>query len=216
MEKIRILFNQSSQKTSYILINPSMHLLITGIHGFVGSNLVEYLSQGKSNTIYGLDIVAPEKPGVAKTFSWEDLDAGRVPEVDAIIHLAGKAHDTKNKSAADWVKGLLIGDIIPFPASPYGENTIKTENYIISRFTPEKHLSILLAPSLRCENVRFSVNGLRAKKIASGINNIGDGQASLHQLICITCNVLMKKTHIRKINCGLMTGKACCSFKQTI
>ena len=78
-----------------------MHLLITGIHGFVGSNLVEYLSQGKSNTIYGLDIVAPEKPGVAKTFSWEDLDAGRVPEVDAIIHLAGKAHDTKNKSAAE-------------------------------------------------------------------------------------------------------------------
>jgi nucleoside-diphosphate-sugar epimerase len=24
-----------------------------------------------------------------------------VPEVDAIIHLAGKAHDTKNKSAAE-------------------------------------------------------------------------------------------------------------------
>ena len=78
-----------------------MQILITGIHGFVGSNLVGYLSKDKDNTIYGLDIIAPEKPGVAKTFSWEDLDAGKVPEVDAVIHLAGKAHDTKNKSAAE-------------------------------------------------------------------------------------------------------------------
>ena len=76
-----------------------MNILITGVHGFVGSNLVKALS--KDNTIYGLDIVAPTKEGVEKTFSWDDLDTGIVPEVDAIIHLAGKAHDTRNKSAAD-------------------------------------------------------------------------------------------------------------------
>ena len=76
-----------------------MKLLITGIHGFVGSNLVKALS--KDHIIYGLDIIAPEKTGVIKTFSWEDLDAERVPAVDGIIHLAGKAHDTKNQAAAD-------------------------------------------------------------------------------------------------------------------
>lgn len=76
-----------------------MKILITGIHGFVGSNLVEALKD--SHTIYGLDIVAPDKEGVKKTYSWADLDNGIIPEVDAIIHLAGKAHDTKNKSAAD-------------------------------------------------------------------------------------------------------------------
>ena len=75
-----------------------MRILITGIHGFVGGNLVKALADG--NTIYGLDIVAPEKEGVTKTYSWDDLDKGQVPEVDAIIHLAGKAHDTKNKSKA--------------------------------------------------------------------------------------------------------------------
>lgn len=74
-----------------------MNVLITGVHGFVGSNLVEYLKG--EHTIYGLDIVQPEKNGVVKTFSWEEMD--ELPEVDAIIHLAGKAHDTKNQSAAD-------------------------------------------------------------------------------------------------------------------
>lgn len=76
-----------------------MKILITGVHGFVGSNLVEYLAP--ANEIYGLDIIAPEKSGVVKTYSWDDLDAGKVPEVDAIVHLAGKAHDTKNQSAAE-------------------------------------------------------------------------------------------------------------------
>ena len=76
-----------------------MRLLITGVHGFVGSNLVNALS--KEHDIYGLDIIAPEKTGVIKTFSWDDLDAERVPAVDGIIHLAGKAHDTKNQATAD-------------------------------------------------------------------------------------------------------------------
>lgn len=76
-----------------------MRILITGVHGFVGSNLVHSLKDG--NTIYGLDIIAPEKEGVAKTYSWDDLDNGQIPEVDAIIHLAGKAHDTKNQTVAE-------------------------------------------------------------------------------------------------------------------
>lgn len=77
-----------------------MKILITGVHGFVGSNLVKALS--KDNIIYGLDIIDPVKEGVKFTFKWEDLDKeGMVPEMDAIIHLAGKAHDTKNQAAAD-------------------------------------------------------------------------------------------------------------------
>nr|MCY2672977.1 NAD-dependent epimerase/dehydratase family protein [Bacteroides fragilis] len=80
-----------------------MNILVTGIHGFVGSNLVEAL---KENCVfYGLDIVAPVKDGVLKTFSWQDIKSTSfstqtLPKFDAIIHLAGKAHDTKNQSVA--------------------------------------------------------------------------------------------------------------------
>lgn len=77
-----------------------MKILITGVHGFVGSNLVKALL--KEHTIYGLDIISPIKDGVRYTFSWDFLDKeDGIPEVDAIIHLAGKAHDTKNEAAAD-------------------------------------------------------------------------------------------------------------------
>ena len=77
-----------------------MKILITGVHGFVGTNLVKALS--KENNIYGLDIISPIKDGVRYTFSWDFLDKpDEIPEVDAIIHLAGKAHDTKNEAAAD-------------------------------------------------------------------------------------------------------------------
>ena len=77
-----------------------MNILITGVHGFVGSNLVKALS--KEHTIYGLDIIDPIKDGVKFSFKWEDLDKeGLIPDVDAIIHLAGKAHDTKNQAKAD-------------------------------------------------------------------------------------------------------------------
>ena len=72
-----------------------MKILITGVHGFVGSNLVKALSG--EHTIYGLDIICPNKEGVKFTFSWDFLDIpNEIPEVDAIIHLAGKAHDVKS------------------------------------------------------------------------------------------------------------------------
>ena len=73
-----------------------MTILITGIHGFVGSNLVEAFMS--IHTLYGLDIKLPRKDGVQRTYQWEELN--EIPTVDVIIHLAGKAHETKNESLA--------------------------------------------------------------------------------------------------------------------
>jgi len=73
-----------------------MNILITGIHGFVGTNLASALKA--QHTIYGLDIVSPQKEGVVKTYTWTELET--IPTVDVVIHLAGKAHDTKNQTNA--------------------------------------------------------------------------------------------------------------------
>src|ERR1035437_7645564 len=73
-----------------------MRIIITGIHGFVGSNLVTALKN--NHTLYGLDIVSPDKEGVTKTYAWDELES--IPAVDVVIHLAGKAHDTKNQTNA--------------------------------------------------------------------------------------------------------------------
>lgn len=81
----------------------SMNILVSGIHGFVGSNLVVALRE--HHVLYGLDIISLEKGGVVKTFAWKDIETTsfpmqQLPKFDAIIHLAGKAHDTKNQSAS--------------------------------------------------------------------------------------------------------------------
>ena len=65
-----------------------MNILITGIHGFVGSNIVSKLKE--NHTIYGLDIVFPEEEDPEKTFSWNELS--EIPKIDVVVHLAGKAH----------------------------------------------------------------------------------------------------------------------------
>jgi len=71
-----------------------MNILITGIHGFVGTNLVNALKA--QHNIYGLDIVSPQKEEVVRTYSWAELET--IPVVDVVIHLAGKAHDTRNQT----------------------------------------------------------------------------------------------------------------------
>ena len=73
-----------------------LNILITGIHGFVGSNLVTALKA--QHILYGLDIVSPEKDGVIQTFGWNELND--IPPIDCVIHLAGKAHDTRNQTNA--------------------------------------------------------------------------------------------------------------------
>jgi len=82
-----------------------MKILITGIHGFVGSNLVAALKN--NHQIYGLDIVTLHKEGVVTTFTWNDLNS--LPEIDVIIHLAGKAHDTKNQTEAQTYFDINTG-----------------------------------------------------------------------------------------------------------
>jgi nucleoside-diphosphate-sugar epimerase len=63
-----------------------MKILITGYTGFVGFNLIKYFNERGLNSITKINLRTPK---------WKtELEI----EVTSIIHLAGKAHDTKNTS----------------------------------------------------------------------------------------------------------------------
>lgn len=81
-----------------------MKILITGYHGFVAQNLIPYL-KGQGHELYGLGRNGTMVDELTQTFTWDELnvinDQPSTINFDAIIHLAGKAHDTKNQTEAD-------------------------------------------------------------------------------------------------------------------
>lgn len=82
-----------------------MQILITGIHGFVGSNITKKLKQDHS--IFGLTHSSAQKDEPINTYTWDELE--NIPPIDIVIHLAGKAHDTKNTSKAGEYFDINVG-----------------------------------------------------------------------------------------------------------
>lgn len=75
-----------------------MKVLITGAYGFVGTNLCQFLTN-KGHQCYAVDIARGNAPYKAY-FNWEQLNDIPWNDLDAVVHLAGKAHDVHNTSAA--------------------------------------------------------------------------------------------------------------------
>jgi len=75
-----------------------MNILITGAFGFVGTNLSRALSATGKHRLIALDLTEPKNHRYNEFVSWVELHTLNGRNIDAIIHLAGKAHDTKNTS----------------------------------------------------------------------------------------------------------------------
>lgn len=73
-----------------------MNILITGAFGFVGTHLSKYVSTSINNHLVAVDLVVPERCFYNEVFRWHELEKINWNNIDVIIHLAGKAHDTKN------------------------------------------------------------------------------------------------------------------------
>ncbi len=66
-----------------------MNIFITGSTGFLGRNLLDYLSKGKHN------VVAPKRYELIPFLSKQNT-------IDLLVHSAGKAHSTKNSESNEF------------------------------------------------------------------------------------------------------------------
>jgi len=72
-------------------------ILITGAYGFIGSNLARWL-KSKGMELIGLDVTRKELGDFKERYTWEEINKIDFCNIDAVIHLAGKAHDLKGVS----------------------------------------------------------------------------------------------------------------------
>lgn len=84
-------------------------ILVSGAYGFVGSNLSKYLGAKNRYNLIALDIQKRELTSYNDQFVWQDLPQMDFNRIDTIIHLAGKAHDTKNTSKAEEYFEINVG-----------------------------------------------------------------------------------------------------------
>ena len=74
-----------------------MTVLITGALGFVGRNLSKYLAD-RGQYLLAIDVASQAGTAYSEFYTWDELDLVDWSRVDAVVHLAGKAHDTRNTS----------------------------------------------------------------------------------------------------------------------
>ena len=85
-----------------------MKILISGAYGFVGTNLSAFLAS-KGHKCVALDIAKGIVKAYSAFYTWDDLDKIDWPSVDAVVHLAGKAHDTKNVTKPQAYFDINVG-----------------------------------------------------------------------------------------------------------
>jgi len=85
-----------------------MSILITGASGFVGTNLVKNL-YGYGFSCESLDLGKIPDKEFKIAYHWNELAELDINHIDTIIHLAGKAHDTRNISDSQSYFDINVG-----------------------------------------------------------------------------------------------------------
>ena len=86
-----------------------MNILITGAFGFIGTNLSKSLKQVFNCRLIAVDNNQPVNSIADEYYSWNELEQIDWNTIDAVIHLAGKAHDTKNTTEEKAYFDINVG-----------------------------------------------------------------------------------------------------------
>ncbi len=71
-------------------------VVITGAFGFVGTNISKAIKNEFNPYLIAVDILESNNHIYNEFVEWKSIDKLEWNNIDAVIHLAGKAHDTKN------------------------------------------------------------------------------------------------------------------------
>lgn len=143
------------------VVSGQARVLVTGATGFVGQNLVPYL------TMLGFDVVTVGRKGCMR--SYDELRNDPLLRGSIVVHLAGRAHDTRGgtsasqfydanvklteqvfdlsesgqaekfifvssiKAVADEATSVIDESTMPHPNSPYGISKLKAEEALSRR-----------------------------------------------------------------------------------
>lgn len=83
-------------------------ILISGAFGFVGTKLSAWLA-ARGHRVLALDVAARTPSAYAACHTWEDLESIDWKVLDAVIHLAGKAHDTRHTTDPQTYFDINLG-----------------------------------------------------------------------------------------------------------
>ena len=86
-----------------------MNILITGAIGFVGTNLSKGLKSSSENQLIAIDICETSSHNYNRFYTWDDCSNLDWNTIDVVIHLAGKAHDTKNSASEQEYFHVNVG-----------------------------------------------------------------------------------------------------------
>lgn len=119
-----------------------MRVLMTGSHGFVGTNLMRALG------------------GEHEIIAWNAREDRPLPEVEAVIHLAGKAHDTKHTTEAEEY---------------FRVNTELTKQ-LYQRFLESSARKFIFFSSIKAQDgdTPYALSKREAEKIITGTTNYTD------------------------------------------
>ena len=153
-------------------------ICITGITGFVGSNLEEYL------ILQNKKVIGVSRNPSGNRTNYENLNLEKRKAIKSFIHLAGKAHDLKKtsedveyfqvnteltkklfdqflestcevfiymssvKAVADEISEILTEEIKPNPVTAYGKSKLAAEQYILSKEIPKNKRVYILRPCM--------------------------------------------------------------------
>ena len=166
------------------------NILITGAYGFVGSNLSEFLKKEIDCNLIALDI--KQGQGVYDCFfSWNEIDNICWNELDAVIHLAGMAHDTKNTTEE----------------SKYFEINTELTKHVFDLFSASESKNFIFFSSVKAATDRVNGDALTEKVVCNPKTPYGKSKRAAEEYIVDNNGFKLPNKNVYVLRPAMIHGK---------